>query len=295
MLKKPLQMLHYFRRLVILMIAVGVCPFAKADDSTGTEVSTVPAYVSTHHSAYVSATTAAPSTDFSTLPACNAPMSCPEEADKFVVPTGSGYSNSIFNSNCPDVCTVTRNPEAITQFLSGSLTQNSVCPQGYAQIASFDVQNEAIFQQGQTSARIQNMTQYNQLNTNKAITGVTITNNNFTNQFNNPTLGNFTCDNPAVGRTFDNSDTMMNSWFSSVGGVPAGYVYTITGINTDDRGCSGAGWCLDCGWAGTNTRVTNITVTDVLYSVASGYTPTGKTIPVAVVCARITQQWLSAP
>ena len=97
-----------------------------------------------YHQPYAAQVTSTPpsvtNAQYSSLPACPAtPSNCPDI-------NGKGGDAS----TCPDACTVTRNPQTLTP-LPGTnritvTVKEAVCPAGYSQVASYNVQNEATYQ-----------------------------------------------------------------------------------------------------------------------------------------------------
>ena len=213
---------------------------------------------------------------YTSLPTCPAtPSNCPDI-------NGNGGNTS----TCPDACAVKRNPEVISSFYSGTV-QDPVCPIGYSQVASFDVQQEALFQQGQGPTIITGgMPQYISLASNAQNTGVTFSTGPWSGTFSNPDLGNWSCPAPNTGDRFDG-----NSWTNWVI-VAGGQVLQVMSQSTDMCGCQGSCWTCACGsgW-GSHSRVTSVVLRQVYYSVPQGYVPTGRFMPVGVVCVRPKTTW----
>ena len=212
---------------------------------------------------------------YSTLPICpSTPSNCPDI-------NGNGGNMS----TCPDACQVTRVPLAINFFYPGNVTM-PLCPIGYSQVASFDVQQEAIYQQGQGTTPITGgMTQFSSLASNAPNTGVTFSTGSWSGTFSNPDLGNWSCPAPNTGDKFD-----ANSWNNWVI-IYGGNVVQVMSQNTDNCGCAGTCLTCVCGAAGSHTRVTSVVLRLVYYNVPQGYVPTGRFMPQGVVCVRPKTTW----
>ncbi len=275
---------HNCLKLVILLIATFGVTLAEARSSSGA-LTAIPqsANSTTQVSGYVPSTTT--QKDYTQLPACtdasHPTLTCPEL-----------QSTAMFNvaqsANCPDVCTVTRNPAVVNSFIQGDVIQNAVCPAGYSQIASYNVQNDIVYNPPVALQNVQSVTQLATLQQNKY---VLYSYSAWKGSYDNPGLGTSACDPPVTkGGYFDVNNIIAAMWIAPDRMSP-GETYRIYDWTTDWDGCAGS--CFKCASAfATHARVKKIYVDKILYQVPGGITPTGNKITASVVCGRNKQQWL---